>query len=82
MKVTRVHCHDYLAMMFEFSNPGKLMINQIKYIKTICKEFPKQLGKVKCPWTEKIFRVDIKYPKFTEAKSKKFHKFIMKLMFV
>jgi hypothetical protein len=32
--------HDYLGMIFDFSEKGKVMINMIKYIKGIINDFP------------------------------------------
>jgi hypothetical protein len=35
--------HDYLGMIFDFSEKGKVMINMIKYIKGIINDFPKEI---------------------------------------
>ncbi len=35
--------HDYLGMIFDFSEKGKVMINMIEYIKGIINNFPKEI---------------------------------------
>jgi hypothetical protein len=35
--------HDYLGMIFDFSEKGKVMINMIKYIKGIINDFPEEI---------------------------------------
>jgi hypothetical protein len=35
--------HDYLGMIFDFSEKGKVMVNMIEYIKTIINDFPEEI---------------------------------------
>jgi hypothetical protein len=35
--------HDYLGMIFDFSEKGKVMINMIEYLKNIINDFPKEI---------------------------------------
>ena len=44
-KVTRHtgKVHDYLGMIFDYSQDGKVIINQIEYIKQIFDKFPEEI---------------------------------------
>ena len=81
VKVTRGERHDYLAMMLDFSEEGKLKIDQVEYVKAMCESFPEKLKNVSSPWTEKLFDVTESEQLNTE-KSSTFHTYVMKIMFV
>ena len=54
-----------------------------KYIKKMIEEYPEKLiGKSKCPWSENLFKVEESPPRLSEEKSKIFHTFVMKGMFL
>ena len=40
--------HDYLGMIFDYSEKGKVMINMIQYFKSIINNFPEEITTV---WT-------------------------------
>ena len=48
-KVTRHSgkIHDYLRMIFDYSHDGKVIINQIEYIKQILDEFPEEIKRTR-----------------------------------
>ena len=55
----------------------------VDYIKGIIKDFPGKLeGKVKCPWTAKIFTVDENAKALSDKERTIFHTFVMKCMFL
>ena len=39
--------HDYLGMILNFSEKGKVMINMIEYIKNIIANFPEEITAIK-----------------------------------
>ena len=45
--------HDYLAMIFVYSGPGKLKVDMRDYVKGMFEEYPEKLSrKASTPWTE------------------------------
>ena len=50
--------HDYLGMLFDFSEERKVLINMIKYIKSIITNFPEEIMTTKMsPATDHLFKV-------------------------
>ncbi len=50
--------HDYLGMIFDYTHNGKVMINQIKYIKLIIDEFPEDIKRTQAtPAADYLFTV-------------------------
>ena len=43
VKVVRGHRHDYLAMILDYSEKGKLKVDMIYYIKKMIEEFPYEI---------------------------------------
>ena len=43
MATHRGKVHDYLGMIVDFSEKGKVMVNMIEYIKTIIGNFPEEI---------------------------------------
>jgi hypothetical protein len=83
VKSTRGKKHDYLAMILEYSSTGVLKVNMVKYVKNMVEDFPEKLeGKEKCPWNEKLFKVDEKLKKLGKEKSEQFHTFVAKGLFL
>ena len=73
IKAKRGKKHDYLAMTFDFTTPGVLKINMSKYIEKMIEEYPEKLsGKLKCPWSKNLFKVEESSPRLSEEKSKNF----------
>ena len=82
VKATRGKKHDYLAMIIKYEN-GKVMIDMCYYVQKMIDEFPETLKKgVKCPWTERLFKVDENSPKLDEKHKQTFHTFVIKGMFL
>ncbi len=50
--------HDYLGMIFDYSHNGKVIINQIEYIKQIIEEFPEEIKRTRAtPAADYLFTV-------------------------
>ena len=82
VKATRGNKHDYLAMFITFKD-GKVIIDMVYYVEKMIQDFPETLKKgVKCPWTERLFKVDENAPALDTVKAKTFHTFVMKGMFL
>ena len=83
VKATRGKVHDYLAMKLDYSETGILKVDMTDYVKSMIQEFPEELtGKVKSPWNTNLFHVDPKSKLLDETRSKVFHTFVMKGMFL
>ena len=83
VKAVRGLSHDYLAMVLDYSCPGVLRVDMTKYVKAMVEEFPERLeGVGKFPWTDKLFIVNLQSKKLSNEKTKIFHTFVMKGMFL
>ena len=83
VKATRGRRHDYLAMIMIFVGDGTVIIDMSYYVKKMVAEFPSKLRDgIRCPWTERLFKVDDKSPELNESQSKTMYTFVMKGMFV
>ena len=50
--------HDYLGMIVDFSEKGKVMVNMIEYIKTIINDFPEEIIETRAsPAADHLFTV-------------------------
>jgi hypothetical protein len=83
VKAVRGLRHDYLAMMLDFSIAGVLQVDMTLYVKSMIADFPVALsGKERFPWNENLFKVDDSSKLLDAEKSKIFHTFVMKGMFL
>ena len=77
VKAVRGKRHDYLGMTLDYSEPGKVKIDMIEYVKEMLEEFPEGVtGTVECPWTENLFKVDDSKPKLSNHQHETFHTFV------
>jgi hypothetical protein len=81
VKVTRGPMHDYLGMMLDYSTTGVVTVDMVNYVTQMCLDFPYDIEEFNCPWTDKLFKVDVKSKPLEEERSKIFHTFVMKEMF-
>ena len=73
--------HSYLGMTFDFSIPGRVMVNQEGYIsELVASEDLKR--PVKTPATADLFDVDPESPRLDKNKSEDFHSVTAKLLFL
>ena len=83
VEARRGKIHEYLAMTLDYNEEGKLKIGMRKYMDAMISEFPHKLSyKVKCPWTENMFKMDEEEKKFGEEKRTMFYSFVMKTVFL
>ena len=72
--------HDYLAMILDYSEKGKLKVDMKYYIENMEKDFPYELNaQTKTPWNDKLFKVSNSAKKLDEERKSIFHTFVMKL---
>ena len=58
IKLTRGKKHEYLKMLLDYSEKGKLKMDMRSYIKNVTEAFPESLSdKVICPWTTRLFKI-------------------------
>jgi hypothetical protein len=81
-KAVRGHRHDYLAMILDYSEPGKVKIDMTDYVKKMVEEFPEQVQGVSCPWNSNLTTVDATSPNLSKDKAEMFHTFVAKGLFV
>jgi hypothetical protein len=75
--------YDHLDITLKFTIPGVLQSSITQYVMRMIQEIPKKLsGKLRCPWSKNLYNVGKNSPKLSENKSKIFHTFVMKRMFV
>jgi hypothetical protein len=87
MKPSRGKVHDYLGMILDYSEPGKVQIQMKDYMAKTLSEFKCQdelraTKPVTSPAAEKLFSVNDKAPKLDKAKSEEFHASVAKLLFL
>ena len=83
MKLVTGKKHDYLGMILDYSEKGKLKVEMKYYIENMIKDFPYELkSKTKTPWNDKLFKVNNTTKKLDEKRKSIFHTFVMKLMFL
>ena len=75
--------HQYLAMMLNYSDVGKLKVIMTDYINNMSDDFPLELrDDIKVAWSENLFKVNQDSTKLGPPKTALFHTFVMKCMFL
>ena len=84
LKVVRGKCHDYLAMVLDYNEPGVVKVDMVDYIKNMVKDFPEELTVegAAYPWNESLFKVDPESPALEEFKKGEFHNFVYRALFM
>jgi len=84
VKAVRGKVHDYLAMKLDYSEPGKVAIDMIDYVKNMVEDFPEELTAqgARHPWSDNLFKVDETSPLLPKQKAEDFHTFVAKTLFV
>jgi hypothetical protein len=87
MKPSRGKIHNYLGMVLDYSEPGKVKIQMKDYIKKMLEEFPsakevEALKRVSTPAAEHLFRVNPKAEKLNPEKAEEFHTTVAKALFL
>ena len=84
VKAVRGKIHDYLAMVLDYSIPGKVKIDMRDYVKGMIEEYPEALPdkKITCPWNENLFKVSDESKKLSKERAEDFHTFVAKALFL
>ena len=83
VKVVRGKKHDYLAMILDYSEDGKLKVDMKYYIEDMLNQFPEEIKSTKSvPWSDKLFNVTTTSPALNNKMRETFHTFVMKAMFL
>ena len=82
VKATFGKKHDYLGMMFDFSEKGKVKIDMIDYVKSMVEDFPTKIkGSDKTPAAIDLFHKG-ESKLLSNEKKEVFHTFVAKALFV
>ena len=80
VKVTRGKIHDYLGMRFDFSEPGKVKVDMIDYVKEMLDDFSenfKPTDSAPSPAAEDLFAAG-NSKKLDTERANEFHTFVAK----
>ena len=84
IRVSRGKRHDYLAMILDYTEPGKVKIDMRYYMKKMLTEFPVKLKTTETsmtPANENLFRID-KSKTLEESRAQDFHTTVARALFV
>lgn len=76
VKINQGKKHKYLGMTLDYSVPGQVSINMIKYIKSFVYGFPAKYldeAKVVSPWNNNLFKVNEQSKPLNKEMSELFH---------
>jgi hypothetical protein len=75
--------HDYLGMIFNFSDRSNVKINMTKYLTKVIVDFPEEIiGKAATPAGDHLFKVRDDGQKLNEEQADAFHHTVYQLLFV
>jgi hypothetical protein len=81
VKATRGKIHDYLGMLFEYTDDGKLIVSMKDYMAKLVDEFPYKITKTAAtPAAEDLF-AEGKGPLLSKEKKEVFHTWVAKALF-
>ena len=81
--MSRGKIHNYLGMVLDYSTPGEVKVNTIKYIKNIVEGFIELIsGGAATPAASHLFDVDADGVKLVEQLARVFHTTTAKLLFL
>ncbi len=74
--------HDYLGMIFDFSDRDKVKINMTEYLSKVLANFPEEIiGKAAMPAGDHLFQVRDDGRKLNEVQANAFHHTVYQLLF-
>jgi hypothetical protein len=74
--------HDYLGMIFDFSERDKVKINMTEYLSKVIANFPEEIiGKAATPAGDHLFKVRDDGRKLNEEQADAFHRTVYQLLF-
>jgi hypothetical protein len=81
--ITRGGIHDYLGMMLDFSEQGKVKIKMLDYVKKMLADLPdKMASEAPTPAANHLFAVNDNQTKVDEQKAQFFHTYVAKALFL
>ena len=84
VKAVRGKIHDYLGMIFNFSEPGKLLLDMVDYVEKMLDEFSVEFDPnvtVSSPAADTLFKASTG-AKLDKARAEEFHTFVAKGLFL
>ena len=79
---TRGKKHDYLGMLVDFTEKGKVKIDMVKYVESMIEDFPEKINKIsKTPAAENLLEIGTG-KLLDKAKSKAYHTTVAKGLFL
>ena len=83
LTIQRGKIHDYLGMVLDFTNPGKVAIRMEDYIRNMLTELPEDMeGMATTPATEHLLKVNEAPTYLNEKEAMFFHHNVAKLLFL
>ena len=83
LTIQRGKTHDYLGMVLDFTNPGKVAIRMEDYIRSMLTELPEDMeGVATTPAAEHLFKVNDTPTYLSEEEAMFFHHNMAKLLFL
>ena len=79
---TTGNVHDYLGMIFDFSEREKVKINMTQYLSKVIADFPEEIiGKAATPAGDHLFKVRDEGRKLNDEQADAFHHTVYQLLF-
>jgi hypothetical protein len=83
MTRSRGKIHDYLGMILDFSVPGELTIDMVKYVEKIIADMPEEMkGTSATPAAAHLFHVNENPVLLSRDKADIFHRMVMQLLYL
>ena len=82
LTVHRGRVHNYLRMIFDYTQPGKCKVTMQGYVDDILKEYACIEGVEEVPAGTNLFKIDSKAKRLNEALSEEFHSLTAKLQYL
>jgi hypothetical protein len=81
--ITRGKVHDYLGMVLDYTEEGRVKITMNQYVEEILDELPSDMdGEAPTPAAAHLFQVDPNAEKLGEEQREMFHRNVAKLLFL
>ena len=85
VKLTRGKVHDYLGMIFDYTEKGIVRVDMTNYVADMIEEFPVKMTKemtAETPASPKLFEIGNEKKKLSKEKTESFHSCVAKGLYV
>jgi hypothetical protein len=83
IKVNHGPRHEFLGMTLDYSQPGKVIIDMVDYVKNMVSDFNYEIKKsAKTPAADHLFKINNNCKKLNKTMAEDFHTFVAKGLFV